>query len=143
METPHAIPTVWQRARSRLRCGREGAGDAEHLFDPAQHHRRQFTAIGGFSQVQLEYFNVQAKRYEPRDVNEQVEVISLIGNVALVDGKPYVHAHVSVGTRDYQARDGHLGEATVQPTLELFLTQLNSELVREQDPSTGLEELQP
>src|SRR5260370_26833736 len=107
-----------------------------------QHHitGAKFLAIGGFSQVQLEYFNIQTKQYEHRDVNEQAEVISLIGNVALVDGKPYVHAHVSVGTRDYQARDGHLGEATVQPTLELFLTQLNSELVREQDPSTGLEE---
>ncbi len=103
----------------------------------------KFVAIGGFSQVQLEYFNVRTKQYEPRDFNEQVEVISLIGNVALLDGKPYVHAHVSVGTKDYQARDGHLGEATVQPTLELFLTQLNGELIREKDPSTGLEGLQP
>lgn len=72
-----------------------------------------------------------------------MEVTSLIGNVALVDGKPYVHAHVSVGTREYQARDGHLGEATVQPALELFLTQLNGESLREQDLSTGLERLQP
>ena len=103
----------------------------------------KFTAIGGFSQVQLEYFNVPTRQYEHRDFNEQMEVISLIGNVALVGGKPYVHAHVSVGTRDYQAHDGHMGEATVQPTLELFLTQLNSELIREKDPSTGLEELQP
>jgi predicted DNA-binding protein with PD1-like motif len=54
----------------------------------------RFTAIGGFSHVQIEYYNVQTKQYEPRDVNEQVEVISLIGDVALVDGKPFVHAHV-------------------------------------------------
>ncbi len=103
----------------------------------------QFMAIGGFSQVQLAYFNVRTKQYERRDVNEQVEVISLIGNVALMDGKPFVHAHVCVGTTEYQARAGHLGEATVQPMLELFLTQLNGELTREQDLSTGLEKLQP
>jgi len=103
----------------------------------------KFVAIGGFSQVRLEYFNIQTKQYEQRAVNEQVEVISLIGNVALVEGRPYVHAHVSVGTKDYQARDGHLGEATVQPTLELFLTQQNGELIREMDPRTGLEGLQP
>ena|SRR5690348_10516543 len=102
-----------------------------------------FVAIGGFSQVQLNYFNVQTKQYEPRDFNEQVEVISLIGNVALVDGKPFVHAHVSVGNREYQLRAGHLGEATVRPTLELFLTQLNGELIREQDPGAGLEALRP
>ncbi len=103
----------------------------------------KFTAIGGFSQVQLEYFNVQTKQDEHRDFNEQVEVISLIGNVALVGGKPYVHAHVSVGTRDYQAHDGHLGEATVQPTLELFLTDLTGDLTREENRNTGLEALQP
>jgi uncharacterized protein len=103
----------------------------------------QFMAIGGFSQVQLAYFNVQTKQYERRDVNEQVEVISLIGNVALMDGKPFVHAHVCVGTREYQAHAGHLRSATVRPTLELFLTELNGELIREQDLSTGLEGLQP
>jgi predicted DNA-binding protein with PD1-like motif len=103
----------------------------------------KFVAIGGFSQVRLEYFNVQAKQYEPRDFNEQVEVISLIGNVALVDGKPFVHAHVSVGTRDYQVRSGHLGEATVRPTLELFLTELSGELTRKKNPETGLAALQP
>jgi predicted DNA-binding protein with PD1-like motif len=99
----------------------------------------QFMAIGGFSQVQLACFNVQTKQYERRDVNEQVEVISLIGNVALMDGKPFVHAHVCVGTREHQAHAGHLRAATVRPTLELFLT----ELIREQDLSTGLEGLQP
>jgi uncharacterized protein len=103
----------------------------------------KFMAIGGFSRAQIEYFNVQTRRYEPRDVNEQVEVISLIGNVALVDGKPFVHAHVSVGTRDYRAHAGHLGGATVRPTLELFLTELNGELIREMNPKTGLEALQP
>lgn len=102
-----------------------------------------FMAIGGFSQVQLAYFNVQTRQYERRDVNEQVEVISLIGNVALMDGKPFVHAHVCVGTSEYQAHAGHLRAATVRPTLELFLTELNGELIREQDLSTGLEGLQP
>ncbi len=77
----------------------------------------KFVAIGSFSQVRLEYFNVQAKQYETGDLKEQVEVISLIGNVALVDGKPFVHAHVSVGSEDYHARAGHLCDATVQPTL--------------------------
>lgn len=110
-----------------------------------QHHINgaMFMAIGGFSQVRIEYFNVQTRQYESRDVNEQVEVISLLGNVALVDGKPFVHAHVSVGTREYQAYAGHLGKATVRPTLELFLTQLNGELIREKNPNTGLEALQP
>jgi uncharacterized protein len=110
-----------------------------------EHHitGARFVAIGGFSQVRLEYFNVQTRQYEERDRNEQVEVTSLIGNVALVDGEPFVHAHVCVGAQECQTRAGHLGEATVRPTLELFLTQLNGELSREMNPSIGLEALQP
>ena len=103
----------------------------------------RFVAIGGFSQVQLEYFNVQTRQYEPRDFNEQVEVISLIGDVALLDGRPFVHAHVSVADREYQLHAGHLGEATVRPTLELFLTELNGELIRERNPSAIMEALRP
>jgi predicted DNA-binding protein with PD1-like motif len=103
----------------------------------------RFVAIGGFSQVQLEYFNVETKQYEPRDLNQRLEVISLIGDVALVDGKPFVHAHVSVADREYQLHAGHLGEATVRPTLELFLTELGGKVIREQNPSTGLKALQP
>jgi predicted DNA-binding protein with PD1-like motif len=102
-----------------------------------------FVAIGALSRVRLEYFNAQTNHYEQRDFDEQVEVISLIGNVALVDGKPFVHAHVCVGTQDYRAHAGHLGEATVRPTLELFLTELHGELIRKMNPSTGLEALQP
>lgn len=71
-----------------------------------------------------------------------MQVISLLGNVALVDSKPFVHAHVSVGSRDYQAHIGHLSEATVLPTLELFLTELNGELTREMNSTTGLDALQ-
>jgi predicted DNA-binding protein with PD1-like motif len=97
----------------------------------------KFEAIGGFSWVRLEYFtyfNVQTKQYERSDASEQVEVTSLVGDVALVSGQPFVHAHVCVGTRECQAHAGHLGEAMVRPTLELFLTVLNGELTRKVDP---------
>ena len=101
------------------------------------------TAIGGFSAVQLKYFDIERMEYQEREIRKQVEVVSLVGNVALVDGKPYIHAHVALGTRDYRAYAGHLGEATVEPTLEVCLTQLGGPLIRQKDPRTGLEALRP
>jgi uncharacterized protein len=54
-------------------------------------------------------------------VGEQVELLSLAGDVALSDGEPVIHAHVVVGCRDTTTRGGHLIDATVRPTLELII----------------------
>jgi predicted DNA-binding protein with PD1-like motif len=70
-----------------------------------------------------------------------MEVISLMGNVALLDGKPFIHAHVCLGDREYRTHAGHLGEATVSPTLELFLTRVGGELTRRHVDASGLNAL--
>ena len=47
-------------------------------------------------------------------MSEQVEVLSLIGDVALKDGEPKVHAHVVVGRSDGSTRGGHLMDGPCQ-----------------------------
>lgn len=98
----------------------------------------RFTAIGAFSEVVLGYFDWDKKDYERIPVNEQVEVLSLIGDVALDGTRPKVHAHVVLGFRDGSARGGHLLEARVRPTLEVILTESPGYLKRELDPESGL-----
>jgi predicted DNA-binding protein with PD1-like motif len=103
----------------------------------------RFVAIGGLKRFQLRYFNTATMQYEHRDFEEQVEVDSLIGNVAEYEGKPYIHAHIVVSTANYHSYTGHLGEGIVEPTLEVFLTQLDGTLIREKDSRTGLGVLHP
>ena len=98
----------------------------------------RFTAIGAFSEVVLGYFDWDKKDYERIPVNEQVEVLSLIGDVALDGTRPKVHAHVVLGLRDGTARGGHLLEARVRPTLEVILTESPGYLKRAFDPESGL-----
>jgi hypothetical protein len=98
----------------------------------------RFTAIGAFERVMLGYFDLEKKDYERIPVDEQVEVLALIGDVALDAGKPKVHAHVVLGGRDGSARGGHLLEAVVRPTLEVILTESPGHLKREFDPASGL-----
>ncbi len=98
-----------------------------------------FTAIGGFQSVTLGYFDIETKTYQHIPINEQVEVLSLIGDIALnQSGKPQVHAHVVVGKRDGTAWGGHIIKAQVRPTLEVVLTETPAELERKTDPNTGL-----
>ncbi len=97
-----------------------------------------FTAIGAFHDARLGFFDWQTKEYQPIPIAEQVEVLSLVGNVALDQGKPKVHAHVVLGKADGSAHGGHLLEAHVRPTLEVTLVESPAALVRRFDRETGL-----
>jgi uncharacterized protein len=112
------------------------------LTDFARRHRPRsahFTAIGAFQDVMLAYFDWPTKKYQPLPLKEQVEVLTLAGDIAWKDdGEPVVHAHVVVGRSDGTTRGGHLKEAHVRPTLELVLVEYPRHLERKPDPESGL-----
>jgi predicted DNA-binding protein with PD1-like motif len=98
----------------------------------------RLTAIGAFREATLGYFDWEKKDYKKIPIDEQVEVLSLIGDVALKDGEPTVHVHVVVGRSDGSTRGGHLLEARVRPTLEVILVESPAHLRKEHDPESGL-----
>jgi uncharacterized protein len=103
-----------------------------------------FKAIGALSDARVGWFNWETKKYETAaEFREQVEVLSLIGDIALHDGNPEVHAHMVVGKRDGTAHGGHLLEAHVRPTLEVILTESPDKLRKEHDPDSGLALIRP
>ncbi len=98
-----------------------------------------FTAIGAFENVTVGYFDWERKDYQRIPLREQMEVVSLVGDIALMEnGEPKVHAHVVLGREDGTARAGHLLEAHVRPTLELILTESPAHLQRRHDTESGL-----
>jgi uncharacterized protein len=97
-----------------------------------------FNGIGALESVTLGYFEPQKREYKRIAINEQVEVLSLIGNVALGDDGPKLHAHVVVGKGDGTAHGGHLLDGRVRPTLEVVVVETPSYLRRRSDPATGL-----
>lgn len=103
-----------------------------------------FKAIGALSSVRLGWLNWESKQYEPSvTLDEQVELVSLIGDIALLDGRPVVHAHAVVATRVGAARGGHLLSARVRPTCELALTVSPVPLQKIHDPEAGIALIQP
>ena len=97
-----------------------------------------FTAIGAFERATLAYFERARKEYKEIPVDEQVEVLSLIGDIALKGDEPQVHAHVVVGRSDGSTRGGHLMEGYVWPTLEVVLSETPKHLRRVHDEESGL-----
>lgn len=98
----------------------------------------RFSAIGAFSEATVAYFDWERRDYVRIPVREQVEVLSLLGDIALDGDTPKVHAHVVLGTREGAARGGHLLEARVRPTLEVMLEESPRSLQRAYDPQSGL-----
>lgn len=84
------------------------------------------------------YYDMEAKRYEPIAVEEQVEVLSFFGNVTTYEDKPKVHVHCVVGRRGGQTAGGHLIGGTVRPTLELFVQEQPGVLRRSDRPDIGI-----
>jgi predicted DNA-binding protein with PD1-like motif len=107
-------------------------------------HTANFTAIGALSDAVLLYFDWEKKEYQKNGVREQVEVASLIGDVADdSEGKPALHIHIVLGTRDGSAKAGHLGEGHVRPTLEVIVTENPAHLRKIKDSETGLALIRP
>lgn len=103
----------------------------------------RFTAIGAFSGCVIAFFARETSTYDEIRVDEQLEVLALVGNVALYEGAPKVHAHVLLGDPACGVRGGHLLSAQVWPTLEVTLDVHEHPMQRELDPASGLPLLVP
>jgi uncharacterized protein len=103
-----------------------------------------FKAVGALSSVRLGWLSWERKRYEPSvTLDEQAELLSLIGDVALKDGEPVVHAHAVIGRKDGTAHGGHLLEARIRPTCEVVLIESPVQLQKFIDPESGIAVIKP
>jgi predicted DNA-binding protein with PD1-like motif len=97
------------------------------------------TAIGAFERVTLGFFELTKRDYKRIAIQEQVELMSLVGNIARDDkGDPKLHAHVVVGKSDGTAHGGHLLDAHVRPTLEVVIVESSQHLRRTMRGEYGL-----
>jgi len=97
-----------------------------------------FTAIGALNGATLAWFDPERKMYKKIPIEGQVEVLSMIGDIALYQGKPTVHTHMVVGMSDGATRGGHVLEAHVFPTLEVMVTVDPIAMQKRFDPETDL-----
>jgi predicted DNA-binding protein with PD1-like motif len=97
------------------------------------------SAAGAVNQVRLAYWNAETRAYEEREFQEQLEVVSFEGNAALKDGAPFLHLHGVFGRRDFSPIAGHIKEARVHPTLEVWLRTEDVAVRRAHDSTSGLD----
>lgn len=95
--------------------------------------------IGAVSSAKLGYFNQNTKAYEERLFDENMEIVSLIGNISLKDNEPFPHLHASFSKRDFTLVGGHLMADTIVYAFEFVIFSLSGKpMEREFDEETGL-----
>ncbi|MBR1145642.1 PPC domain-containing DNA-binding protein [Bradyrhizobium sp. AUGA SZCCT0431] len=122
-----------------LDSGEEAFAALTRFANEAKITAASVTAIGAFENAVVGWFDFATKTYKKIEVNEQCEVLSALGDVAVGDdGKASLHVHIVLGLSDGSTRGGHLLAGRVRPTLEVVLTEVPARLRRKKRADLGI-----
>lgn len=96
------------------------------------------SGIGACDYVELNFYDVKNKKYDMKVIDEDVELISLMGNLTLKDGKPFAHIHGTFGDDAYHTWSGHISKARVSVTAEIVVTFTDMHVTRELNDAVGI-----
>jgi predicted DNA-binding protein with PD1-like motif len=102
-----------------------------------------FTAIGAVSGATLAWLDIPKKMYRRIAVKQQVEVVSLIGDIAVFKAVPVIHMHAVLCKTNGSTIGGHVFELTSNPTVEVFLTVNTTVLKKKADDASGMKLIDP
>jgi predicted DNA-binding protein with PD1-like motif len=126
------------RLQVRLESGDEVMSSLVRLAEKEGIGFAALSGLGAVRSITLAYYNTESKAYEKHDLDEQMEVTSLIGNVSQKDGQPFAHVHVTLGRRDLSVIGGHVFRAIAHSTLEVWLSSDEAVVERLPDEESGL-----
>jgi len=97
-------------------------------------------ALGAVSRAKVGFYNQSQRKYYYLEFDQPLEILALVGNISLKDGKPMVHAHVTLADAQGRAVGGHLAEGTPVFACEFAIDEYTAdqELARQPDAETGL-----
>ncbi len=97
-----------------------------------------FSALGASKDTTLAYYNLDTKQYEDHTFTEDLEILNLSGNIAVMDNKHIIHCHGVFGRKDCSTIGGHIKKLIVSATCEMFITRMEGKHERAYDEQTGL-----
>ena len=98
----------------------------------------QITGIGATNEATLRFFNPETKKYVDKKFSEQMEISNLSGNISVVEGKPMLHLHITLGRSDYSALAGHLLDAKIRGAGEFFVYPISGKVEKVKNEEVGL-----
>ena len=122
----------------RLQRGEEVLACLRELCEKESISLGTVSAIGAVNHVVVGVYRVDEQKYVANTFDGVMELTSLMGNITEKDGEPYLHLHATFGDLTGKVIGGHLNEAVVSATCELFVRKVEGHVGRRLDPATGL-----
>lgn len=123
----------------KLDYGSDLLGQLTKVCEKEKIHLGTVQAIGAVQKARCGYYDQNKKEYNFFEIDEELEITSLLGNISIRDGKPMVHAHATFTDEKGKAFGGHLAEGTIVFACEFVIRTLSgADHVREHDEQTGL-----
>ncbi len=136
----NAAVTPGRRIMGRLAKGEDLLATLERTAAERGITLGEVRALGAVTQARVGYYNQAERQYYFLDLARPLEIVSLIGNISLKDGKSMVHAHVTLADADGRAFGGHLAPGTLVFACEFVLQEYEAAtpFLRRMDEPTGL-----
>jgi predicted DNA-binding protein with PD1-like motif len=126
-----------------LARGEEFLMELRKFLEQEQINAGYLTGLGAAGVLDIAYYNLAEKKFERHTIQEHVEILSLVGNIALLKDERIIHAHGTFGRRNLSTFGGHIFSLSVSGACEIHLTKLPGVMSRAHDETTGLNLLCP
>jgi len=124
---------------AKMEPGEDVLGAIEEVAKKHDVQSGQLSLIGAVSKAKLGYFHREALEYRDFTIDEDVEVVSCIGDISTHEENPVIHAHMIVADEKGKCWGGHLlPGCEVSVTIELVIIETKAKLIRKKDDLTGL-----
>lgn len=122
----------------RLEKGEEIVSTITELVKKEKISLGRISGIGAVNRVVVGLFELETKEYHKKEFNGAFEILNLSGNISQMEEKEYLHFHITIGDKDFNAYGGHLNEAVVSATAELIIDVIDGSVDRYFDEGVGL-----
>ena len=105
----------------RLDPGEELRGEVEKFCKKQGVVAAWMNALGSCKELELAYYNLEKKEYETKNFLEDLEIATIVGNIAIKDGNPFVHIHGTFSNSEMSVIGGHINRCVVSATCEVSI----------------------
>lgn len=79
------------------------------------------SGIGAVRGARISYFDMQGGVFIDNEIPGDVELLSLMGNISVMDGQAFPHLHVTLADENFKVSGGHFSAGYAGATTEIFV----------------------